>query len=90
MNNIINFKCKECSRPKFSRASDLSKHINAKHQGAKEYYDKWFGIELTELNHKMLYIPEGFAHGFQTLENNSEIFYQMSQEYKPEYARVLK
>ena len=50
----------------------------------------WMGVELTESNHKMLYVPEGFAHGFQTLEENSEIFYQISQEYMPEYARVQK
>lgn len=49
--------------------------------------NNWIGVELTELNHKMLYVPEGFAHGFQTLEENSEVFYQMSQEYMPEYAR---
>lgn len=52
--------------------------------------NKWIGVELTELNHKMIYAPEGFAHGFQALEKNSEIFYQMSQEYKHEYARVEK
>jgi dTDP-4-dehydrorhamnose 3,5-epimerase len=50
----------------------------------------WFGIELSELNHKMLYIPEGFAHGFQTLEENSEIFYQMSQEFMEKYATGIK
>jgi dTDP-4-dehydrorhamnose 3,5-epimerase len=46
----------------------------------------WFGVELSSQNYKMLYIPEGFAHGFQTLEDNTEVFYQMSQEYMPEYA----
>jgi dTDP-4-dehydrorhamnose 3,5-epimerase len=43
----------------------------------------WFGIELTGLNRDMLYVPESFAHGFQTLENNTEVFYQMSQFYSP-------
>jgi len=46
-------------------------------------YKEWVGYELTYLNHKMLYVPEGFAHGFQTLENNTEIFYQVSQFYNP-------
>ena len=52
--------------------------------------NKWFGIELSETNHKMVYVPKGFAHGFQTLEDNTEVFYQMSQEFKPEYANGKK
>ena len=36
-----------------------------------------------------LYVPEGFALGFQTLEDNTELFYQMSQFYKPEYSRGI-
>jgi len=50
----------------------------------------WFGIELSESNHKMIYVPEGFAHGFQTIEDNSEVFYQMSQKYMEEYAEGRK
>ena len=46
-------------------------------------YKKWFSVELTEDNYKMFYIPEGFAHGFQTLEDNCEVFYQVSQHYIP-------
>ncbi len=44
-------------------------------------YKQWHGVELTAENHVMFYVPEGFAHGFQTLENNSEIFYQVSAAY---------
>ncbi|HKT46190.1 MAG TPA: dTDP-4-dehydrorhamnose 3,5-epimerase [Candidatus Acidoferrales bacterium] len=43
-------------------------------------------VELSAANHKMLYVPEGFAHGFQTLEDNCEIFYQMSQFYSKEHS----
>lgn len=51
---------------------------------------KWFGVDLTADNHRMLYIPERFAHGFQTLENGTEVFYQMSEFYAPEAARGLR
>jgi dTDP-4-dehydrorhamnose 3,5-epimerase len=47
-------------------------------------------IELSADNRKMLYIPEGFAHGFQTMADDSEVFYQMSQEYAAEYARGVR
>ena len=46
-------------------------------------FKKWFGVELTQENYKMLYVPEGFAHGFQSLEDNSEIIYQVSEFYTP-------
>jgi len=46
----------------------------------------WVGAELTSDNHRMFYIPEGFAHGYQTLTDNVEIFYQMSEYYHPESA----
>ena len=53
-------------------------------------YKKWFGIELTESNRKMLFIPEGFAHGYQTLVENTEAFYMSSAFYAPEAERGLR
>lgn len=53
-------------------------------------FKKWMGFELSAESYKMVYIPEGFAHGFQTLDNDSEIFYQISQYYMPEYYRGVK
>jgi len=53
-------------------------------------YCQWFAVELTEENYKMLYIPKGFAHGFQTLEDNTVVFYQMSEFYYPECARGVR
>lgn len=53
-------------------------------------WKKWLGIELNSENRRMLYIPKGFAHGFLTLEDNSEVFYQMSQFYHPECARGMR
>jgi dTDP-4-dehydrorhamnose 3,5-epimerase len=38
----------------------------------------------------MLYVPEGCAHGFQTLEDDSEVFYQMSERYSAEHARGVR
>ncbi|MFT4091994.1 MAG: dTDP-4-dehydrorhamnose 3,5-epimerase [Niabella sp.] len=48
-------------------------------------YLHWFGTELSAANKKMLYIPGGFAHGFQTLTDNAELLYQHSEFYQPGY-----
>src|SRR3972149_8591349 len=47
-------------------------------------YLKHFAVELTQDNRKMLYVPEGCAHGFQTLADGTEVLYQMSEFYSPE------
>ena len=52
-------------------------------------FKQWFGIKLSEHNNTMLYIPEGFAHGFQTLEDNVKVSYQMFDRYSPECARGI-
>jgi dTDP-4-dehydrorhamnose 3,5-epimerase len=44
----------------------------------------WCGVELTENNNKMLFLPEGYAHGFQTLQDNTELLYFHSEYYNPE------
>jgi dTDP-4-dehydrorhamnose 3,5-epimerase len=51
---------------------------------------KWFSVELSASNHSMLYVPEGFAHGFQTLQDDTEVFYQMSQVYSANCARGVR
>lgn len=48
-----------------------------------ETFKQWVAAELTADNHRALYIPEGFAHGFQTLEDDTEILYQMASAYVP-------
>jgi dTDP-4-dehydrorhamnose 3,5-epimerase len=50
----------------------------------------WHGVELSSDNHRMLYIPAGFAHGFQTLVDNSEVLYQISAEYVPSASRGIR
>lgn len=53
-------------------------------------YKKWIAVELNQENRKMLYIPKGFAHGFQTLVDSTEVFYQMSEYYSPDNARGIR
>ena len=53
-------------------------------------FKQYFAAELSAENGKMLYVPQGFAHGFQTLEDGTEVFYQMSEFYNPESARGVR
>jgi dTDP-4-dehydrorhamnose 3,5-epimerase len=53
-------------------------------------FGKWTAEELTADNGRALYIPGGFAHGFQTLSDSTEVFYQMSEFYHPESARGVR
>jgi dTDP-4-dehydrorhamnose 3,5-epimerase len=53
-------------------------------------YCQWVAVELTADNFAALYIPEGLAHGFQTLQDNSEVLYLMFEFYAPEYASGVR
>lgn len=53
-------------------------------------YKKWISEELSSDNYKLIYVPEGCALGFQTLEDETELFYQMSQYYEPEASLGVK
>ena len=53
-------------------------------------YCRWFGVELSADNRKLLYVPEGIGHGFQTLTDNTEIFYQISQDYRSDASRGVR
>jgi len=53
-------------------------------------YCRWFATELTERNFKMAYIPKGCAHGFQTLEDDCMVYYQMTEFFHPECARGVR
>lgn len=52
-------------------------------------YLKWYGIELTAENQKAFFIPKGFAHGYQTMQENSTVYYKVSQSYHPESAKGI-
>jgi len=51
---------------------------------------RWHAQELSADNRLAFYVPEGFAHGFQTLADDSEVLYQMSESYHPDLARGLR
>jgi dTDP-4-dehydrorhamnose 3,5-epimerase len=53
-------------------------------------YKKWTGVELTAENRRAFYVPEGFAHGYQTLVDDTETFYLVSQHYSPESERGVR
>jgi len=52
-------------------------------------FGKWVGINLSEDNKKLLYVPEGFAHGFYTISENAEILYKATNEYSPQHDRGI-
>jgi dTDP-4-dehydrorhamnose 3,5-epimerase len=53
-------------------------------------FGRWEGFELTSENRRTLYVPGGFAHGFQCLVDNCEVFYQMSEFYFADLARGIR
>jgi dTDP-4-dehydrorhamnose 3,5-epimerase len=53
-------------------------------------YARWIGVELSAENYQMLYAPEGVAHGFQTLTDDTEVVYQMSEFYSPSSERGVR
>jgi dTDP-4-dehydrorhamnose 3,5-epimerase len=53
-------------------------------------FGEWIAVELTDENRRTLYVPEGFAHGYQTLVPATEVWYQMSASYAPDAARGFR
>jgi len=53
-------------------------------------YLKWFGVELTPENARMIFVPEGCAHGYQSLEDRTEMYYMTSAFYEPSLARGVR
>ena len=53
------------------------------------HFGQWTGVELSEQNHKQLWIPPGFAHGFLVLSDNADFLYKTTDYYAPEYERSI-
>lgn len=53
-------------------------------------FKKWVAVELTAENRRMIYVPPGVAHGFQSLVDRTEVFYQVSEFYYPEYSLSVR
>ncbi len=53
-------------------------------------FKKWFGVELSAASRRALYVPKGFAHGFQTLTDDAEVLYMMAAPYHPDSARGVR
>jgi dTDP-4-dehydrorhamnose 3,5-epimerase len=53
-------------------------------------FRRWISVELTPENSQALYIPEGVAHGFQTLADDTDVMYFISQEHSPAHARGVR
>jgi dTDP-4-dehydrorhamnose 3,5-epimerase len=54
------------------------------------HFRRWFGTALTAQNHRSLFIPPGFAHGFITLSDDAEVYYMISVPHAPEFARGFR
>ncbi|MEM6253744.1 MAG: dTDP-4-dehydrorhamnose 3,5-epimerase [Cyanobacteria bacterium P01_D01_bin.156] len=56
---------------------------------SSDTYLQWTSAELTPENRRTLYVPKGFAHGFQSLEDGTEVFYQITEAHAPDYAQGI-
>jgi len=62
--------------------------VDMRHESAT--FKQWLSVELSAENRRMIYVPVGFAHGFQSLIENTEVFYMVSEFYRPESSRSLR
>jgi dTDP-4-dehydrorhamnose 3,5-epimerase len=56
---------------------------------SSEHFGKWVGVELTAVNKRMLWVPEGFAHGFLTLADDTDFLYKCTAPYSPQTEHTL-
>jgi dTDP-4-dehydrorhamnose 3,5-epimerase len=79
--------CEEGKLVRCSRGSVFDVLVDIREGSSTRY--QWLAFELSEKNNRQLYVPPGFAHGFQTLEDDTEVFYQMTEPYTPDAARGM-
>jgi dTDP-4-dehydrorhamnose 3,5-epimerase len=59
-------------------------------RASSQTFGEWFSVELTEDNHKQLWVPPGFAHGFLTLSDSADLLYKVTEYYSPEHDRGIR
>ena len=69
---------------------DLQTLITTNESRGSATYGRWFGLELSAANRQQLYIPKGFAHGFLTLTDAAEVYYQISTPFVAGAARGIR
>ncbi|HEV7223981.1 MAG TPA: dTDP-4-dehydrorhamnose 3,5-epimerase [Pirellulales bacterium] len=87
----LHFQAAPCEEAKLVRCTRGAAYVVAadlRHESAT--YLRWIGVELSAENHRALYVPPGCAQGYQTLADETEMFYQMSQFYAPGMARGVR
>jgi dTDP-4-dehydrorhamnose 3,5-epimerase len=87
----LHYQAPPCAEVKLVRCSRGALYdVAADLRPASPTFLRWFGVELTPENGRALYIPRGFAHGFMTLTDATEIAYQTSDAYSPAHARGVR
>lgn len=87
----MHYQVSPCEETKFLRCTKGSVYdVIIDMRPESKTYKKWIGVELTDKNYKMLYVPRNFAHGFQTLEDETEVMYLVSEFYAPETERGVR
>lgn len=78
----------ECKLIRCTRGSIYDVIVDIRQASAT--YGQYIDVVLSSENRRMLFVPEGFAHGFLTLEDNTEIFYQMSEFFAPNHSKGFR
>jgi dTDP-4-dehydrorhamnose 3,5-epimerase len=87
----MHYQVSPCEETKFLRCTKGSVYdVIIDMRPESKTYKKWIGVELTDQNYKMLYVPRNFAHGFQTLEDETEVMYLVSEFYAPQTERGVR